>query len=244
VRKKQIPLFEGDYYRTPAIKGRSDVSPLKANLIRLLNLVRDENFEFSVVADVVQRDTALSLSLMRLVNSPFLGLRQRINTINHAVTMLGQNEVRKWVTTSVSRSLGADKPSEITRLSLVRAKFAENLSPLFSLPRETQSLFLMGLFSVLDIILEVDMEDALKLVLVSNDIQDALISNTGRFAPIHNFIKSYESADWSSVSRACIVHDLTVESIYDAYIEAVSWYTDLITEDVRPAHAGQQTAED
>lgn len=232
LKRKRIDLFEGRYYRVPVTRGQSEVSPLKTNLIRLLNIVRDENFEFDMVADIVQKDTALSLSLMRLVNSPFLGLSQRINTINHAVTILGQNEVRKWVTTSVSRSLGADRPNEVTRLSLVRAKFAENLAEMFHLERESQSLFLMGLFSVLDIILEVKMEDALKLVLVSDDIHQALVERSGPFAAILKFVESYEIADWSEISRQLIILDQEVPAVYDAYIEAVSWYTDLIGVDV------------
>ncbi|MDL2233820.1 HDOD domain-containing protein [Ruminococcaceae bacterium OttesenSCG-928-L11] len=227
-KRKQIHLFEGNFYRVPVTKGRSDVSPLKTNLIRLLNIVRDENFEFDMVSDIVQKDTALSVSLMRMVNSPFLGLSQKINTINHAITILGQNEVRKWVTTSVSRSLGSDRPNEISRLSLVRAKFAENLAPLFKLQRESQSLFLTGLFSVLDVILEMDMADALKLVLVSDDIHAALVERTGKYATVLSFIENYETADWGAISRELIIHDLSTEDIYDAYIEAVSWYTDLI----------------
>jgi EAL and modified HD-GYP domain-containing signal transduction protein len=229
LRKKNIQLFEGRFYQFPLSKGQTDVSPLKANLIRLLNVVRDESFEFSVVTDIVMKDTALSLSLMRMVNSPFLGLKQKIKTISHAVTILGQDEVRKWITTSVSRSLGADRPNEITRLSLVRAKFAENLAGLFQLGQDSQSLFLMGLFSVLDVILEVDMADALKLVLVSDEIHDALTKREGKFAPVIRFIEQYELADWAAVSRELIIHDLGINDIYSAYIEAVSWYTDLIT---------------
>jgi EAL and modified HD-GYP domain-containing signal transduction protein len=243
LRKKNIQLFEGRFYQFPLSKGQTDVSPLKTNLIRLLNVVRDESFEFSVVSDIVMKDTALSLSLMRMVNSPFLGLKQKIKTISHAVTILGQDEVRKWITTSVSRSLGADRPNEITRLSLVRAKFAENLATLFQLERDSQSLFLMGLFSVLDVILEVDMADALKLVLVSDEIHDALVKREGKFAPVIRFIEQYEMADWAGVSRELIIHDLGINDIYDAYIEAVSWYTDLITTSDTPDREEEEDEE-
>ena len=231
LKAKNIQLFEGPFYQSPLSKGRSEISPLKANLVRLINVVRDEDFEFSVITDIVQRDPALSLSLMRMINSPFLGLKQKIRTISHAVALLGQKEVRKWVTTSVSRSLGADRPNEITRLSLVRARFAENLARHFDLMIESQSLFMMGLFSVLDVILEMDMKDALKLVLVADDVSNALVNNSGKFAPVLTFIKQYEMADWAAVTRALIIHDMSVHDVYEAYIEAVAWYTDLSTED-------------
>jgi len=244
LKRKNIQLFEGRFYQFPLSKGQTEISPLKANLVRLLNVVRDEDFEFSVITDIVQRDPALSLSLMRMVNSPFLGLKTKIKTISHAVTILGQNEVRKWVTTSVSRALGADKPNEITRLSLVRAKYAENLARYFKLQFESQSLFMMGLFSVLDIILEVDMKDALKLVLVSDEIHDALVSHTGKYAPILSFIEQYEMADWASVTRSLIINDLAIQDIYDAYIQAVAWYTNLATEEVDPVQGDEEDEKD
>lgn len=69
-----------------------------------------------------------------------------ITTIRHAAAMLGQKELKRWINTAVVNQLYADKPSEITRLSLIRAKFAENLAPLFQLQNKTEELFLMGLF--------------------------------------------------------------------------------------------------
>ena len=227
-------LYEGNFYRVPVTRGDHKVTPLKMNLIKLLNLVRDENFEFSSVAAIVQRDTALTVSLMRLINSPFLGLRQKVNSVSHAVTILGQVETRKWVTTAVSKLLGADRPDELTRLSLVRAKFCDNLSDKFGLKSQAPSLFLMGLFSVLDSILELPMEEALKMVQVSDQIRDAYLAGTGDFGMVLNFLYRYEAADWKSVSRTLIVYDLTPEDIYEAYLGALGWYKALISgEDVQ-----------
>lgn len=223
-------LYEGRFYRTPVTRGKHEVTPLQVNLINLINLVRDENFEFDDVSKIIQRDTALTISLLRLVNSPFIGLRNKVKTINHAVTMLGQTEVRKWITTAVSRLLGTDKPSEITRLSLVRAKFCEALASRFGLQKEAQSLFLMGLFSVLDAILEMPMDEALKLVHVSDSIYEALVDNKGEYYPVYQFMMLYESADWKTVSRMLILHDMTTEDVYNAYVEALCWYGELLNE--------------
>ena len=144
--------------------------------------------------------------------------------------MLGQTEVRKWITTAVSRLLGTDKPSEITRLSLVRAKFCEALASRFGLQKEAQSLFLMGLFSVLDAILEMPMDEALKLVHVSDSIYEALVDNKGEYYPVYQFMMLYESADWKTVSRMLILHDMTTEDVYNAYVEALCWYGELLNE--------------
>ncbi|MDR2909438.1 MAG: HDOD domain-containing protein [Oscillospiraceae bacterium] len=221
-------LYEGRFYRIPITRGEHRVSPLKLNLIKLLNLVRDENFEFSAVSAIVQRDTALTVSLMRMINSPFLGLRQKVKSIGHAVTILGQVETRKWVTTAVSKLLGADRPDELSRLSLVRAKFADNLSLKFKMEQESQGIFLMGLFSVLDVILEMSMEEALRMVQVSDPIRNALLEGKGDFGKILRFMQMYELADWKAVSRELIVNDLAPEDIYEAYMGALGWYGDVV----------------
>ena len=239
-----VSLFEGPFYRLPITAGQSEVSPLKANLIRLLNIVRDENFEFNVVSDIVQRDTALTISLMRLINSPYIGLSQKVKTINHAVTILGQDEVRKWVTMSVSRLLGTDKPNEVTKLSLIRAKYAENLAPLFNMKQDSQGLFLMGLFSVLDIILEVSMQKAFESVKVSDEIFECLVEGTGSYFKVLDFMRRYEAADWPSVSHAMVLYDISLEDVYRAYIDAISWYSDLILDEVRPNRKSEQLQED
>lgn len=239
-KNQSVSLFEGRFYRTPLTKGKNKVSPLQANLIKLLNLVRDENFEFDSVATIIQRDTALTISLMRMVNSPYLGLSQKIKTINHAVTMLGQNEVRRWVTTAVSKLLGTDKPDEITKLSLVRGRFAENLSGLFGLKEESQSLFLMGLFSVLDVVLEIPMEEALKMVRVSDPIRDALVNGKGEYYPVYRFIRDYEQSDWQACSRMLILYDLEPTNIYKAFMDALGWYRDLISGELHDEQDGEE----
>lgn len=225
-------LFEGPFYRQPVTKGSRDIDALKSNLVRLLNIVRNENFEFDIVADTIQRDTALSLSLMTLINSPYIGLSQRVKTISHAVTLLGQNEVRKWATASVSRFLGADKPSEITKLSLTRAKFCENISPLFGMAEESSSLFMMGLFSVFDIILDIPIDKVFEKVLVSDEIYDALVMNKGPFFAVFDFISKYESADWASVEKIIESLKIPADAVYNAYIDSISWYSDLILEEI------------
>ncbi len=158
-------LYEGNFYRVPVTRGQNDVAPLKVNYIELLNTVNNDNFELTAAADIIGRDTALTISLLKIVNR--MAVNSEITSIRHAAAMLGQKELKKWINTAVVNALYADKPNEVTRLSLLRAKFAENLAPSFGLAMKADELFLMGLFSVLDVILEKPMEEALKMVQVS-----------------------------------------------------------------------------
>lgn len=231
----QIDYLEGSFFcKTDDIAGEKDIRPLKANLIHLLNMVRDENFEFDTIAGIVQRDPALSVSLMRFINSPYIGVRNKIKTIKHAVTVLGQEEVRKWVAAAVFRTLGAERPTELVRLSLVRARFAENLAPYFGLGPQSQSLFLMGMFSLLDLVLQATMSAALDTVSVSDEIRSALLQSGGPFEPVMRFLLSYEGADWDQVLDAAGRNTIAVDHIHDAYLNAISWYHELISDKVRP----------
>ncbi len=217
--------FEGEFYRIPITKGDAEVSPLKANYLQLLQMVNDPDFELTKAADVIGRDTALVLELLKMVNR--MTVNNGITTIRHAAAMLGQKELKRWINTAVTKELCSDKPNEITRLSLLRAKFAEDLAPIFDLKLKSSELFLMGLFSVLDLILNLPMEEALEKVNVSKEISRALVKGEGALAPVMDLITQYENANWQEVSRQMIVADRDVNDIYEAYIGAVRWYRDV-----------------
>ena len=217
--------YEGSFYRIPVTKGENQVSPLKVNYIALLNTVNDEDFELTDAADIIGRDTALTISLLKMVNR--MAINGGINTIRHAAAMLGQRELKKWINTAVVNALYADKPNEITRLSLIRAKFAENLASAFGLALKTEELFLMGLFSVLDVILEKTMDEALDMVRVSGEIRKALVDRDGKYAPVLDFILHYENADWQEISRQMILQKIDMDVVNSAYLKALMWYREL-----------------
>lgn len=218
-------LYEGSFYRVPVTHGDNKIAPLKINYIELLNVVNGENYELQDAASIIGRDPALTISLLKMVNR--MTVNSGITTIRHAAAMLGQKELRKWINTAVVNEFYADKPNEITRLSLLRAKFAENLAEGFGLKAATDELFLMGLFSVLDVILEMPMEEALELVKVSDEIRSALIGKEGRLASVYDMMEQYENANWQEVSRQLIVKDMDVEMVSRAYRDALNWYKEL-----------------
>lgn len=189
-------------------------------------MVNSPDFELTEAADVIGRDTALVISLLKMVNR--MTVNSQIKSIRHAAAMLGEKELRKWLTTAVAGELYTDKPNEITRLSLLRARFAENLAPVFALAIQSSELFLMGLFSVLDVILDIPMAEALDIVKVSKNIRNALIEKKGPFALVQEFITQYENANWQEVSRLMILHNIDMQQVYDAYINSLKWYREMV----------------
>lgn len=230
-------LYEGEFFRIPGNRSEHEVSPLKVNYIQLLNMVNSPEFELTEAADIIGRDTALVISLLKMVNR--MTRNSTITSIRHAAAMLGEKELRKWLITAVAGQLYTDKPNELTRMSLLRAKFAENLAPVFSMAIQSSELFLMGLFSILDVILDMPMKDALETIRVSKNISDALVYHKGIFAFPLEFILQYENANWQEVSRLMIVHNIEMQPVYDAYLNALRWYRDTIFADT-----DSQTAEE
>ena len=215
-------FYEGKFYRVPITKGQTDVAPLKGNYIDLLNIVNSPDFELTTAADIISRDTALTIDLLKMVQP--LAVNSEITSIRHAAAMLGQRELKKWINTAVANALYADKPNEVTRLSLLRAKFAENLAEAFGLKAQKDELFLMGLFSVLDVILEKPMAEALKVVHVAGEISNALIYRIGVLAPVYDFMLQYETANWAEVSRLMLLKNIDMNTVYEAYTSALKWY--------------------
>ncbi len=215
-------VFEGKFYRIPITKGETEVSPLKINYLELMNIVNDVDFELTEAADVIGRDTALVVELLKMVNH--IAINSQVTSIRHAAAILGQRELKKWINTVITKELCADRPNEVARTSMLRAKFMESLAPIFGLGMKSAEVFLMGLFSILDIILNMPMEEALKKVTISKEIEDALIHRTGDLANIYSFVVSYEAADWQEISRQLIVLNVDTDMIYQAYTETVCWY--------------------
>ena len=215
-------LFEGSFFRVPVTKGETNVAPLKANYIELLNIVNVNDYDLTKAADIVGRDTALTLSMLKMVNK--FARNSEITSIRHAAAMLGQKELKRWIRTAVVNELYADKPSEIMRLSLIRAKFAENLAKNFDLAMKSEELFIMGLFSILDVILEKPMSEALHDVHVSKDVYEALVDKTGKLSTVYEFIEQYEVANWSEISRQMLLHKIDMKDVYNAYVDALVWY--------------------
>ena len=221
-----ISLFEGTFFRMPVTRGEHKVSPLKINYISLLNLIEEDDFDLTKAADIISQDTALIISLLRLANTR--SFNSEITSVRVAVSMLGQKDLTRWIQTTVIEKLCSDKPNELMRLSLLRAKFAENLAPVFGMAMRSQELFLTGLFSILDIILDCSMEEALSMVRESGKIRTALLEHTGSLAEVLHFIVKYESAEWQEVSRQLVLKNIEIPDVSHAWVSSLQWYAKLI----------------
>lgn len=221
-------LFSGDFYRQPITKGVHSISPIKINALQLLRMVNEDDFELADIAKIVERDPALTISLLRFINSQAAKLNRKVDSIQSAVAIMGQQELRHWATVAISVGLAEDRPGEITKLSLVRAKFAENLAGTFELGIFQPQLFMTGLFSLLDVILEKPMEQAIQEVSVDQRVYDALVNKSGELYRVMELVYAYEHANWDDVSILIIRNNIKVDAVCDAFVDALVWYHQLL----------------
>ena len=233
IKHNTTHLFGGPFYKVHITKSskKTALSPLRVNYISLLNIVNNKDFDFDNFTNTIRQDPALAMQFMKLINNTGR-TRSEIKNLNQAAAMLGQVEIKKWVSTAVSNALCSDNPSEVMRTSLIRARFCENLAEHFELEINADNLFVMGLFSTLDIVLEMPIEEALMLVFVPAKIHDALAYGTGEYAEVLNFIKEYEFGNWHEISRLALLKNITISDIHIAYKSALLWYDELIHHEV------------
>ena len=225
-------LFQGSFcdYPTSIKKKEKDVSPLRLNFLRLLKLTSvDDYVDFASITEIVESDVALSYMLLRLLNSAAIGLRSRISSISMAVSMLGEENLKKWLAMLSVRGIAQDKPIELVRISLIRAQFGELLFDQMksSRMRNKKHAFMIGMFSLLHIAMEKPKEQLLEEISVADDIKDSLLKPDGPYSDLIKFFEDYEKANWKGVTEFADKYHLSNQVIYESYTAAVKWYSDL-----------------
>ena len=221
-------MLSGGFYEQPVTKGISSISPLKINALRLLREINSESFELGAAAMTIERDAALSISLLRFLNKANPDRSRKIDSIRSAVAILGQNEVKKWANVTVSVDIGEDRPSELTRLSLLRAKFAENLARAAGIPDKSGSLFIAGLFSLLDVMFQMPLSFAIDEVAADDEIKSALFGGEGPIYEVLSLVLAYERADWHNASIIMVRNGIDIEDLAQSYLDALYWYRQLL----------------
>jgi EAL and modified HD-GYP domain-containing signal transduction protein len=146
-------------------------------LLQVVAALQRSDVELSDVEQLIARDVALSFRMLRYVNSAFFGVRSEVRSIGHALALLGLDNARRWATLSVLASVD-DKPTELTLTALTRARFCELAGEELGLASGAE-LFTLGLFSVIDALMDTPMQDAVDSLGLADDMRDALVHRQG-----------------------------------------------------------------
>jgi len=136
-----------------------------------LQEVNCPELDFGRIESVVKREVSISYKLLKYINSALFGLRPEVESIRQALALLGENNFKKWIFLIALAGMGEDKPVELVISSIIRAKFCEALSDKVGLSDQSQDLFLLGMFSMIDAIIDRPMPDILAELPISDDIK-------------------------------------------------------------------------
>jgi EAL and modified HD-GYP domain-containing signal transduction protein len=136
--------------------------------------------------------------------------------------------LERWVTILMMRDASKNKPLELMRLSLVRSKFSEYVAANSSFKNRKDEVSMMCLFSLLDVLLDMPIEDALEEVPISIDVYNALVHGSGSLKPVCGLLSSYEKGDWDGVFHYADIIQLNPERLYKGYVEAIEWARDIL----------------
>jgi c-di-GMP-related signal transduction protein len=217
-------LFQGYFFCKPSTLSVREIPGNKLNCLRMLHLVASPDFSYDAVEELLKTDPALVYKLLRYLNSWLVAIRGEIHSIREAIALLGEKEFRRWISVLAVVAMASDKPHELIRTALTRAFFCETLAK--SLPNPATSsvrssdLFLMGLLSVTDAILDRPMEQVLASLPIAPEVRAALCGSANPYRDVYDVLLAYERADWPTLSSASARLGIDESSVADCEAKA------------------------
>ena len=221
-------LFQGYFFCKPAILHQKKLTSNALSRMRLLKEINRQNVDFASMTNVISADTNLVHKLLTYINSAGIGLVNHVSNLKQATVLLGASGVKRWVTLISLQTFSEDKPPELFTLSLLRAKFCELIAGELKRPGLTQDAgFLIGMFSLLDVLLMLPMEEVLKEVALADDLNAALLGEDNDLRRILDLVIAYEKGDWDKVIACCEREHISIDHLKPKYDAVLEWYNAL-----------------
>lgn len=214
--------FQGYFFCKPQIVEQNDVSNNDNVLVAMYQEILKPNVNYTKLSHFFERDTSLAYKLLKFVNSGLFPVNDPISSLKQALVYLGEVQVKKFVTMLVTAHFAQHKPEELTKMSIIRARFCESLAKKV-LPTRCEEAFLTGLFSLLEAIFDKPMSYLAEQLPITEDCKQALLDKENQLHDILTIVKAYESASWSQMRRACAKFNFQQELLPDLYGESVHW---------------------
>ena len=209
-------LFQGYFLSKPREYVSRDLPPNKLAILQLLAVIHKADASARELEEHITHDVASSYKLLKLVNAPFFGVAREVDSIKHAIVLLGRDEIRKWVSLLALGGL-SDQPAALMEVAVLRAKICELLASKANLPRN--SYFTVGMFSALDMLMQQPIDGILAKLPLSDAVKHAILEHEGPMGRALSCTLALENAEWSAVA----FENLDQDDMLDAYREAIRW---------------------
>ncbi|NOH96486.1 EAL and HDOD domain-containing protein [Vibrio sp. 99-70-13A1] len=216
-------FFQGYFFSKPEIIKTKYVSPEQAIAMELFQEVCQVNVNFKKVEGIVAKDAALSYKLLRFVNTMSPRIEVTISSFRQALVYLGQDKLKMFVSLAVASYISDSKPKELLSLSLQRAQFCQLMSRYQPFQSHTEQAFMIGLFSMLDALLDLSLENLVEQLPLCKVIKVALLRREGPYGVLLALEESFELADWQSIEGYCQQLGLNAEDVQHELVQAQRW---------------------
>ena len=213
--------FQGYFFCKPSMLETRNIPGNKLIQLQLISAVAARNLDYNAIETLLKQEPSLLYRLLRYLNAPTLGSRSEIHSVRHAITLLGEHEFRRRVSTFAIVTMTSGKPPELIRTALTRAYFCEEFSAPAGCQEKRSSLFLMGLLSVSDALLDKPIRDILNAVPIDSEIKSALCGGENRYRDLYEVLLALERAEWPKLSAFTQRLGCPEDTVPDAYQSAL-----------------------
>jgi EAL and modified HD-GYP domain-containing signal transduction protein len=215
--------FQGSFFSKPVISDSDGIAGNELLYARLLCEVNRPEVSLEQLAAIIRGDPLMTFHLLKFINSVWFGVRCVVNSVQHALVLIGPKETRRWASMLVIRNLGQGKPPELLLRSLTRAKVAEMIAPLVNMRQHTPEMFLLGLFSSIDAMLNRPLDELLKNLPIDEKIKAALLGQAGPFRNVLDLILCYEEGDWDNLTSFAQRLRINEQALPPLFTQAMKW---------------------
>ena len=213
--------FQGYFFSKPEILKNRDIPPGKLTVLNLINEINRKGFNIESLERTIETDVAVTYKLLKYLNSAYFSRLSPVKSVRQAIAYLGETGTKMFVTLIAASKLADDKPQELVRMSIVRARFLEQLG--IDSGASRGELFMLGLFSLIDAMLDNPMDYLVKQLPLSDTVADALIHGSGPLAPYLKVVQAIEKADWKGFEEEAKSIKVEESKIHDMYLDSISF---------------------
>jgi len=219
--------FQGFFFRRPEMLNTRDLPANRWNYLRLLQEVSRPELDLAELENLIKAEASVCYRLLRYLNSAVFGLKSEIHSVRHALSMLGEREVRRWVRLVAAVGAGREKTTDLVLSALVRGRFGELLQPV--VPHGESDLFLLGLLSLIDAMLELPMPEVLERVPLDHATKAVLLGQPSLLRPVYQLMLAHESGEWEASAQLSEAMHLDPEEVANYYWRAQQWAYEVST---------------
>tara|TARA_R110000868_G_scaffold58310_12_gene180201 strand:+ start:342 stop:1583 length:1242 start_codon:yes stop_codon:yes gene_type:complete len=215
--------FQGYFFARPESVTQQNLPTSKLTLVELMGASSSASFDIDSINSVIEHDVGLSYMLLRFINNPMINKRYKITSLRHALNYMGEVEIKKFIALLALANLSSDKPSELIHLSLVRAKFCDLVGIEKNIGSNPPLGFLVGLFSLLDALLDQDMASLIDKLPLVDEVKIALCGGQNDLSMYLLLVKAFESGNWLKVIRLSKILEIDQKRLHSLFNEAIIW---------------------